>query len=165
MNHHILAIATVSVALSLTGCKRDADVPIAPVAAPVPVDETRSAVISEVDHASPASAAPGFDAKAFAGLYAATLPCADCPGIDTSLTFTADGVYSMSETYQGRTDGSFVTTGTWTVREDGKTVLLDPEDKEARDRWFQVVSSNELRMLDQEGKPIDGALDYSLRRK
>ena len=71
----------------------------------------------------------------------------------------------MSETYQDSADSSFVTKGTWSVREDGKTVVLDPEDKQERDRWFQVVSATELRALDLEGKPIESTLDYSLRRK
>ncbi|HWS79279.1 MAG TPA: copper resistance protein NlpE, partial [Thermomonas sp.] len=106
-----------------------------------------------------------FDAKAFAGTYGGTLPCADCPGIDTSVAFAAEGGYSMSETYQDGTASSFVTKGTWAVREDGKTVLLDPEDKEERDRWFEVVSPSELRALDRDGKAIESTLDYSLRRK
>ena len=51
------------------------------------------------------------------------------------------------------------------IAEDGKTLLLDPEDKEEYDHWYEVVSPTELRMLDREGKPIDSKLDYSLRRK
>ncbi len=163
MNRQTLAIAIAFAILSIAGCKREAAAPPAVEAAPV--EETKSAVISEIDHNSPASAAPAFDIKAFAGLYAGIVPCADCPGIDTSIAFTPEGTYSMSETYQEEGGGSFVTKGTWTVREDGKTVLLDPEDKEERDRWYEVVSATELRALDMEGKAIDSKLDYSLRRK
>lgn len=163
MNRQTLAIAIAFATMSITGCKREAAAPPAVEAAPA--DATKSAVISEIDHNSPASAAPAFDVKAFAGLYAGIVPCADCPGIDTSIAFTPEGTYSMSETYQEEGGGSFVTKGTWTVREDGKTVLLDPEDKEERDRWYEIVSANELRALDRDGKAIDSKLDYSLRRK
>lgn len=163
MNRQTLAIAIALATLSIAGCKREAAAP--PAVAAAPAEEIKSAVISEVDHGSPASAAPAFDIKAFAGLYAGLLPCADCPGIDTSIAFTPEGTYSMSETYQADGGGSFVSKGTWTVREDGKTVLLDPEDKEERDRWYEVVSANELRTLDRDGKAIDSKLDYSLRRK
>lgn len=163
MNRQTLAIAIAFATLSIAGCKREAAAPPAVEAAPV--EATKSAVISEIDHNSPASAAPAFDIKAFAGLYAGIVPCADCPGIDTSIAFTPEGTYSMSETYQEEGGGSFVTKGTWTVREDGKTVLLDPEDKEERDRWYEVVSATELRALDRDGKAIDSKLDYSLRRK
>ena len=164
MHRYTLAIAIALSALSLAACKRDAEAPPA-VAAAAPAEAIESAVISEVDHNSPASAAPGFDAKAFAGTYGGTLPCADCPGIDTSIAFTPEGGYSMSETYQDRDSSSFVTKGTWTVREDGKTVLLDPEDKEEHDRWYEIVSTAELRALDREGKAIESKLDYNLRRR
>lgn len=163
MTRQILAIAIAFATLSSAGCKREAAAP--PAVEAEPAAAPRSAVISEIDHNSPASAAPAFDVKAFAGLYAGILPCADCPGIDTSIAFTPEGAYSMSETYQGDGGGSLVTKGTWTVREDGKTVLLDPEDKEERDRWYQIVSASELRALDGDGKAIDSQLDYSLRRK
>jgi uncharacterized lipoprotein NlpE involved in copper resistance len=164
MNRHTLAIAIAFATLSIAGCKqREAAAPAAVEAAPA--DATKRAVISEVDHNSPASAAPAFDVKAFAGLYAGMLPCADCAGIDTSIAFTPEGGYSMSETYQDADQSSFVTKGTWTVREDGKTLLLDPEDKEERDRWYEIVSMSELRALDMEGKAIDSTLDHSLRRK
>jgi copper homeostasis protein (lipoprotein) len=163
MNRQTLAIAIAFATLSIAGCKREAAAP--PVVEAAPAEATKSAVISEIDHNSPASAAPAFDIKAFAGLYAGIVPCADCPGIDTSIAFTPEGTYSMSETYQEEGGGSFVTKGTWTVREDGKTVLLDPEDKEERDRWYEIVSATELRALDRDGKAIDSKLDYSLRRK
>ena len=159
-----LAFALVLSAIAIAGCKREAQpAPVAPAAAPA--QEVASAVVSEVDHGSPASAAPGFDVKAFAGTYAGILPCADCPGIDTSIAFTPEGGYTMSEIYQDSEGSSFTGKGTWTVREDGKTLLLDPEDKEEYDHWYEVVSPTELRMLDREGKPIDSKLDYSLRRK
>lgn len=163
MNRQTLAIAIAFATLSIAGCKREAATPPAVEAAPA--DATKSAVLSEIDHNSPASASPAFDVKAFAGLYAGILPCADCPGIDTSIAFTPEGGYSMSETYQEEGGGSFVTKGTWTLREDGKTLLLDPEDKEERDRWYEIVSASELRALDRDGKAIDSKLDYSLRRK
>jgi len=166
MNRHaLLAIALAT--LAVAACKREPEAP-APAPAPAvaaPVDEVRSAVISEVDHNSPASAVPAFDVKAFAGMYAGTLPCADCPGIETSIAFTPEGAYTINETYKDRDGGSVTGNGTWTLREDGRTLLLDPEAKDGRDRWYQIVSANELRALDPDGKPIDSQLDYSLRRK
>ena len=150
---------------AIAGCKREAEAPPPVESTAAPTEEIKSAVISEVDHGSPASAAPGFDVKAFAGTYAGILPCADCPGIDTTIAFTPEGGYTMGEIYQDSDSSAFATKGTWTVREDGKTLLLDPEDKQEYDHWYEVVSPTELRMLDREGKPIDSKLDYSLRRK
>ena len=168
MNRHATLLAIALTTLAVAGCKREAEAE-APAAAATaetaPAEEVKSAVVSEVDHNSPASAAPAFDVKAFAGTYGGTLPCADCPGIDTSIAFAPEGGYSLSETYLEKGDGSFVSKGTWTVREDGKTLLLDPDSKDQDDRWFVVVSATELRALDREGKPIDSKLDYSLRRR
>jgi len=163
--HALLALAVATFAIA--GCKGEPDAPPAPpvAAAPVAPEPIQSAVISEVDQNSPASAAPQFDVKSFAGLYAGMLPCADCSGIDTTVNFTPEGGYSISESYQDGTHSSFVGKGTWTVREDGKTLLLDPDSKDERDRWFEVVSRDELRALDADGKPIDAKLGQTLRRK
>lgn len=161
MNRTLTLLMLALSCCSIAACKRQAEAP--PVAAPV--EEVSNAVVAEIDHNSPASAAPGFDAKAFAGTYAGTLPCADCAGIDTTVAFAAEGSYTMSEIYQDADNSAFTLKGTWTVGEDGKTLLLDPEDKEERDRWFRQVSPTELRALDLEGKPIESELDYSLRRR
>src|SRR3546814_19003470 len=55
-------------------------------------------------------------------------------------------------------------TGTWTVEEAGKRIRLDPNSKQDQDRLYEVVSDDELRMLDIDGNPIESGLDYSLRR-
>ena len=52
----------------------------------------------------------GFDRKAFAGTFAGILPCADCPGIETSVEIRADGTFSQAEVRQGAK--STPTTGT-----------------------------------------------------
>lgn len=67
----------------------------------------------------------GTDPKDFAGRFAA--------GSD-SLQLNADGTYAMAQD-----------TGTWTVEGDGKTLLLDSNDKAATDRRYAVVSRDELK--------------------
>ncbi|MGJ4804276.1 copper resistance protein NlpE N-terminal domain-containing protein [Luteimonas sp. SDU82] len=103
----------------------------------------------------------GFDRKAFAGRFAGILPCAGCPGIETSLEIQADGTYTLSETRDG---GEAVrSTGTWTVQDDGAGLLLDPDSKEAADRRFELVSRDEIRAVDTSGDAAAGA-NTSLRR-
>ena len=51
------------------------------------------------------------------------------------------------------------------MRGDGKAIQLDPEDKDEYDRAFAIASPTELRALDQQGKPIAGTVEYSLKRK
>ena len=127
MNRNRILFALALSAFAIAGCKRDPEAPPAAAVETTPAAEAVSAVVSAVDHNSPASAAPGFDVKAFAGTYGGTLPCADCPGIDTTIMFVPEGGYTLSEVYQDGDSSSFVTRGTWSVGEDGKTVLLDPE--------------------------------------
>jgi len=163
MNRTLLAIALTATLAATAGCKPDeaAEAAAAPAVAAAPVN----AVTEVVDQGSPAGDVKGFDIKAFAGTYGGTLPCADCPGIDSTIAFTPEGTYTLSETYQDTDKSSFLSKGTWSLRGDGKAVLLDPEDKDEYDRSFSIVSPTELRALDQQGKPIDSTLDYSLKRK
>ena len=163
MNRKLLAIAIAATIAATAGCKPDetAETAATPAAAAAPVN----AVTDVVDHSSPAGDVKGFDIKAFAGTYGGTLPCADCPGIDSTIAFTPEGTYTLSETYQDADKSSFLSKGTWSLRGDGKAVLLDPEDKDEYDRAFAIASPTELRALDQQGKPIAGTVEYSLKRK
>jgi copper homeostasis protein (lipoprotein) len=102
----------------------------------------------------------GFDRKAFAGAFSGALPCADCPGVDARLEIAEGGTFALSERRRGD-DPAQDTLGTWTVDAAGTHLLLDPDDKDAADRHFEVVSNDELRALDANGDPIAGA---SLRR-
>ncbi|QIL20431.1 copper resistance protein NlpE [Thermomonas sp. HDW16] len=160
--YRTIALAGLAV-FALSACKREAEAPPPVETATAPTEEIKSAVISEVDHNSPASASPTFDVKAFAGTYNGTIPCADCPGIDASIAFSPEGKYTQTLRYQER-ENSSVSEGNWTLDADGKRILLDPTSKEESDSWVEVVSPTEVRMLDGEGKPIDSGLNYSLKR-
>ena len=164
MLRNTLAIAIALFALS--GCKQEpapAPQPPAEPAAATPAPDA-TAVIAETDNGSPAIDAPGFDVKAFAGTYAGLIPCADCPGIDMSVTFSADGKYTQTMVYRER-DTTDLEQGTWTVAADGKRLTLDPQSKDSRDSLMEVVSPTQVRMLDAEGKAIDNGLDYTLTRR
>lgn len=154
-------------ALALAACKSSSDTAapadaMAPseAVAPEAADDTVTDVLKEVDN-SPAP--EGLDVRAFAGSFKGTLPCADCPGIDSTIELKADGSYATHDVYQER-DASFDSAGTWTVEEAGKRIRLDPNSKDEVDRLYEVVSNDELRMLDGDGKAIESGLDYSLHR-
>ena len=163
MKRYALIIALSAVALS--ACKQDA--PPTPLPEPVAdasAEAAPGAVTAQVDHGSPAGDT-GFDTKAFAGTYGGTMPCAGCPGIDAIIAFDAEGGYTLNEVYQDGTDSTFTTKGTWSVDKDGKTVLLDPEDKEERDRSFEITSPTELLAKAVEGDAGAGAEDFILKRR
>lgn len=163
MNRKLLALACLA-ALALSACNKPTEATKAP-AETTPAPETAPAPAAEPAPAPTAEAAPAaFDAAAFAGGFNGTLPCADCSGIDTRIVFKADGSYTVDETYQGKQDGAFKGDGNWTAEENGKRLRLDPNSKSDADRLFEVVSHEEIRQLDTEGKPIDSQLNYSLKR-
>lgn len=104
------------------------------------------------------------------GVWEGTLPCADCPGIDTRLALYKDPyTYRLEQTYLERNDEPVIDEGEW--------VLLPPVDNmdlgrvslkgegEAPLRQFQRLPGGNLEMLDQDGQPIRSDLDYTLERK
>lgn len=98
------------------------------------------------------------------GTYEGTLPCADCEGIQTTLTLDADKSFKLEEAYLGEDDSPFVTEGAWAVDNAGK-ITLEPSDDSDESRYYEVVSENELRMLDRTGNKIESELNYSLIKK
>ncbi|QWF15007.1 copper resistance protein NlpE [Lysobacter capsici] len=161
MNQKLLALACLA-ALALSACNKPTEATSAPAetakaAEPAPAVAPEPAPVAEAPKA-------GFDVAAFAGSFSGTLPCADCSGIDTKIEFKADGSYAVDETYQGKKDGAFKGDGTWTAEEDGKRLRLDPNSKTDPDRLFEVVSHEEIRQLDTEGKAIESQANLSLKR-
>ena len=162
MNRTRIFLALALSAFAFAGCKREAEAPPAAAAETAPAEEVKSAVISEVDHNSPASAAPGFDAKAFAGTYGGTLPCADCPGIRMRLTLMKDGRYEKLTQYLDRQPEPEIVTGTFSWESDGSTIRLDA----AGDSQRFFVGENQVTMLYRDGTRPTGPLagQYILRR-
>lgn len=167
MKPKLLVLACL-VAVGVAACKQPAE-PVAP-AEPAPPQSAAEPVAeapapSAVESAPSASAADvPFDTKGFAGTFRGTLPCADCPGIDTALALNADGTFTLDETYRERADGQARIDGTWTTEADDRHIRLDPNSKSENDRLFAIVSNDEVRMLDQQGQPIAGAPSPSLKR-
>lgn len=88
------------------------------------------------------------------GTYAGVLPCADCSGIETNLTLSADGTYSITETYQGK-GKPFVTKGTYSLDKSGTKVTLIDKDDKGEHRSFKL-GKNSLTSLAMDGSVITG---------
>ena len=87
------------------------------------------------------------------GTYKGTLPAADCPGIVTTLTLSADGRYALHMEYLER-DVAFDEQGAFEV--EGNLLVLTPDD--GGQGGCYKVEENRLRMLDGDRKPIMGEL-------
>lgn len=164
MNRIVTSLALGLLALSLAACKQQAEpAPATPAAEPAPAPAPEATV--QASHSDLTAKSGDVDLKAFPGTFTGILPCASCPGIDTRLELGVDGAFTLTETYQGEADSPVVVEGTWTVEDGGKRVLLDPNSKSEQDRSFEIVSSDEIRLLDRDGKPTDSKLNYSLKRE
>ncbi|MFP7721248.1 copper resistance protein NlpE [Lysobacter sp. A3-1-A15] len=124
------------------------------------VDEGTTQVVTD----NAALDAGELDVRAFAGTFNGTLPCAGCPGIQTELILSADGTFAMTETSIGETDGTRQVQGTWAPEEDGARLRLDPDSKSENDRIYEIVSNDEVRVLERGAQQVEPGQDYSLRR-
>ena len=109
--------------------------------------------------------AASFDMTGFAGTFTGTLPCASCPGIDTTLVLAADGTYELTEAYREDPGPAIATEGSWSVEEDDTRIRLDPASKAAEDRLLQIESRDRVVFLTPAGEPTGSGLDYGLERQ
>lgn len=99
----------------------------------------------------------------WAGTYEGVLPCADCPGIKTTLILNDDETYHVEQVYEDL-ETEFSNEGTFKWNDAGSIVYLKVDDN----MEFQFkIEENQVRMLNQKGKAIEGehAESYVLNRK
>lgn len=92
---------------------------------------------------------------AWAGLYADTLACADCPGILTQLDLKADSTFVLTQQYLDRDSVPYATMGQW--RPDVVKLLLN-----GKAEWAMGLKG--LERLDNQGGPITTPLPNTIRR-
>ena len=114
------------------------------------------------------------------GVFTGVLPCADCEGIETTITLKENKVknertYSLKEVYIGQgSNKPFETKGTWTIIKgtplDPNAIVYqlavdndDPEDSDVVN--YLVVDNSTLKLLDDEMNEIDSKLNYILKKK
>ncbi|CAN5458206.1 hypothetical protein BH11BAC2_BH11BAC2_25670 [soil metagenome] len=113
------------------------------------------------------------NSKALEITYAGTLPCADCSGILTEITFHPDSMgFNISETFKGTPDGdrTYESSGKYQMIK-GNTVdatmviyELNP-GKPEQIRHFKQLGESGIKMLDKNMNEIESALNYVLVRK
>jgi copper homeostasis protein (lipoprotein) len=90
------------------------------------------------------------------GVYAGTIPCADCEGIEMTVRLNADNTYALEQSYIGKSKEIFSETGSFDwLEQDNKIVFA----KEKSTRYYFQVMENKLRFLDQSGNIITGDLN------
>ncbi len=99
------------------------------------------------------------------GTYSGIVPCADCSGIETTLTLNKDMTFFIVTNYLGRNDALEETfNGTFRWDETGSKVIL--EGVKFAPNQFKV-GENRIWQLDRSGNMIEGDLSdhYILHKK
>ncbi len=133
-------MSTLALAMALAACSAPSG-PEAGAAAAPRADDSRSALD-------------------WAGVYTGTVPCADCQGIRTRVELRADGSFSRSRVYLGKSARSFDDAGAFAWDDAGARVTLGPG---GRDPQQYQVGENVLFHLDRAGRRIGGDLAAAYR--
>lgn len=112
------------------------------------------------------------------GTYTGMLPCADCRGIQTTLTLasksaarTGNGTFTLTEEYLGTRDGNrrFDSRGRWMILRgtpddrDATVYQLNGDDAD-RLMFFRRAGDEALRMLDRDQRELSSKASHTLTR-
>lgn len=120
--------------------------------------ETKQAEV-QVETAKEAAVAPDThnsrNSLNYEGVYRGVLPCADCSGIETTITLDRSGNYTRTMKYLGKAgDATYTDSGKYKWDETGNKIELDSESAVGK---YQV-GEGRLFQLDLEGNRITGDL-------
>lgn len=117
----------------------------------------------EVLEINPSMASNSRNSLDWKGVYKGNTPCADCEGIETSITIKSDETFQRSLKYLGKEDSNFFDDGIFVWNEAGSKITLKAPD--GNSQQYQV-GENVLFHLDQKGNRITGDLaeNYKLAK-
>ncbi|MFH6965273.1 copper resistance protein NlpE N-terminal domain-containing protein [Flavobacterium plurextorum] len=99
----------------------------------------------------------------FSGMYIGTLPCADCGGILTYITFNTNGTISKTTSYQDNDGTSETEYGIFILKDKIVTVTIGKDQSE-----FYLIKSDSVIALVDEGKKEETsqlAANYRLTKR
>lgn len=92
--------------------------------------------------------------------YTGTIPCADCPGIDETITFYSDKTYNDKNIYQER-NVDYTAKGSWGLTND----IYELTNSESGNKSYYQIQGNKIVPLDPDTKkPIVSPLNLSLTK-
>jgi copper homeostasis protein (lipoprotein) len=130
---------------------------------------------TDAQEAAQQQKAPGASRGKLLAAYRGVLPCADCPGIDTTVRLFADpsgaedhGRYLIRSSYQERNTTN-TEMGTWTIEKgtpndpSASVYVLKPKTGSGATN-FLIVGDNEIKQLDNQRKTFTGTVNFTLQR-
>lgn len=89
----------------------------------------------------------------WAGIYKGVVPCADCEGIETTITLNADKTYVLATRYMGKKQTAIEEKGSFSWNDAGAIVTL--AGLKEKPSQYQV-GENKITQLDMSGNKITG---------
>lgn len=138
-------ILSLFVLLTLAGCKKEVKTTDEPTPEP-------TATITD----SPDSQIPVGDNSQnsldWSGTYIGTLPCGDCPGIQTVLKINDDNTYEISSVYLDKQSEPVTAKGTFAWDDTGSIITLDADG----DHLKFKIQEGSVKQLDKFGDDKQG---------
>ncbi|MHB1193903.1 MAG: META domain-containing protein [Longimicrobiales bacterium] len=114
------------------------------------------------DAAAEAAEGSRADASGAPMTFRGTVPCADCPGIEITVTLLSDGTFRLRQRYLDRDPlTTWFDLGRWSEAEGGRLAL---RGKGEGPMWLARFAWDSLRMLDGDGQEIPSDLPFGLAR-
>jgi heat shock protein HslJ len=125
--------------------------------------DSASKKISSTTNTDPHNSSNSLD---WQGGYYGITPCADCPGVATTVWLNNDMTYRVVTRYLEKQKDSTEYAGKFSWNDVGSTVMLDGEGKDAFPGGF-FVGENTLSILDKSGEKVTGdrAMNYILSKE
>ncbi len=151
----IFSIAALAALFTMSACTSNANKPGAGADSISGTTDTTETEMMDTAHNSQNSVD-------WQGTYTGVMPCADCPGIKTTIVLNNDLTFTYTGEYQER-DTKVEDSGKFMWHENGSVVHLMGKEVNMKLK----VGENQLFSLDQDGKPIDGPLKehYILKKE
>jgi uncharacterized lipoprotein NlpE involved in copper resistance len=99
------------------------------------------------------------------GVYKGTLPCADCPGIKTTLKFKRGKKVEKTTLYMESNDTGSTTKGTYKVDQSDSVIVVMLPDEE--NEFYRMKSDSTIVRLNSDKEEVTGPLAkaYVLTKK
>lgn len=95
--------------------------------------------------------------------YTGILPCADCSGIQTTLTLSGNQTYTVTSVYLGR-NASFTEKGAWQQMEKNNMQVYQLQNGN-QTSYYQRIDPYTLKMLTPNAQSINAPFNLELKRK
>ncbi|PAU92653.1 hypothetical protein CK503_15580 [Aliifodinibius salipaludis] len=94
--------------------------------------------------------------RSITGVYSGTLPCADCPGIETSLKFKPQNKVEKTTLYLDSNDTEKTMKGSYKINTDDGLIVVTLSDN--KKEFYRMKSDSAIVMLNSDKKEVTGPI-------